>query len=172
MEQTRKGLTTPEMISEMKRELEEASKPEHVSKSRKKRVLKLLGDLLFAVILLSLLFVLYQVISVKRTGNVPSFMGYRLYRIETESMSPTFPVGSIILANSPKNPDALKVGEVVTFTNLDGQRVTHRIVRVSNTTDGKVAYRTKGDNPVNSIDKDLLTADRVEAIFIFKVPLF
>ncbi len=172
MDQTRKGLTTPEMIAEMKRELEEASKPENVSRSRKKRVFKVLGDLLFVVILLSLLFILYQVISVKRTGNIPNFMGYRLYRIETESMSPTFPVGSIILARSPSDPNSLKVGDVVTFINLDGDRVTHRIVRVSNTTDGKVAYRTKGDNPANSMDNDLLTTDRIEAVFIFKVPLF
>lgn len=172
MEQTRNGLTTPEMIAEMKRELAEASKPENVSKQRKKRVFKILGNLLFAVLLLSLLFVLYQVIMVKRTGNVPSLLGYRLYNIETESMHPTFPVGTIILARSPKNPDSLKVGDVVTFINLDGDRVTHRIVRVSNTTEGKVAYRTKGDNPANSIDKDLLTTDRVEAVFILKVPLF
>ena len=172
MEQTRKGLTTPEMISEMKQELSQVSKPENVSKLRRKRIIKVLSNSLFAILLLSLLFILYQVISVKRNGNVPSILGYRLYNIETESMFPTFPVGTIILSRTPSNKDALKAGDVVTFINLEGDRVTHRIVRVSETTEGKVAYRTKGDNPINSIDKDLLTSDRVESVFILKVPLF
>lgn len=172
MEQVRKGLTTPEQLEAMKRELAEATDPVKVARLRRKRSLKRVGDAFFILLILCLVFVLYQVISVKRAGKTPSLYGYYLFSIETESMSPTLPVGSVFMAHRPSEASTLKVGTIVTFKNLKGERVTHRIVQVNRDLDGNVSYRTKGDNPINSIDKDDLTPDRVEAVFVFKVPLF
>lgn len=171
-EQTRKGLTTAEQLEEMKRELAEASKPEYVAKQKKKRILRLAGNVLFGLIIFSLLFLLYQIVSVKRTGNAPNILGFYLFAIETDSMSPTLPAGSVIVSRRPPNPLELEFGDIVTFINFSGQRVTHRIVQVSKDVEGNVRYRTKGDNPVNGIDKDILTPDRIEAVFVFRIPMF
>jgi len=172
MQQARKGLTTPEQLEEMKRELAEAANPICAANQKKKKLYKYIVDFLFIIVIFCLLFVLYQIISVKRTGEAPNIFGYYLYNIETESMSPTFPVGSVILSHRLNDPSGLKSGDVVTFINLDGERVTHRIVQVSKDIDGNPVFRTKGDNPVNDMDKDFLTPDRIEAVFILKIPLF
>jgi len=172
MEQARKGLTTPEQLEEMKRELAEASNPDCAANKKKKKVYRYFVNFFFLLLIFCLLFVLYQIITVKRTGEAPNIFGYYLYNIETESMSPTLPVGTVILSHKPSDPSALEVGDVVTFINLEGERVTHRIIQVSKDMDGSAVYRTKGDNPVNDIDKDFLTPDRIESVFILKVPIF
>ena len=172
MQETRKGLTTAEQLEEMKRKLAEASNPEGAAKLKKKQISKHLANILFLIVIFCMLFVLYQIISVKRTSEAPSIFGYYLYNIETESMSPTLPVGSVILSRRLSDPSKLESGDIVTFINLEGERVTHRIVQVSNDVDGSYVFRTKGDNPANDIDKDSLTPDRIESVFILKIPLF
>ena len=172
MQQARKGLTTPEQIEAIRRELEEVLSPQYKAKHKRKKYSKYIANFLFFAVVLTLLFVLYQVISVKRTGNVPDLFGYYLFSIETDSMSPTLPVGSVILSRKVTDPSTLKAGDIVTFLNLEGNRVTHRIVQVSKDIAGNPIFRTKGDNPENDIDKDFLTPDRIEAVFVMKIPLF
>jgi signal peptidase len=171
MQQVRKGLTTPGQIEEMKRELIEALNSQHTPKRKKRKIVKYIFNFLFFVVIFALLFVLYQIITVKRMGEAPNLFGYYLYSIETESMSPTLPVGSVILSRKLADPSTLKQGEIVTFFNVEGKRVTHRIVQVSKDMDGNPVFRTKGDNPENDIDKDFLTHDRIEAVFVLKIPL-
>lgn len=68
------------------------------------------------------------------------------------SMYPTLSPGDTILIKKSKS---YKDGDVVTF--YDGSSlVTHRIVEV--TEDG---YKTKGDNPVNSVDAATVTDDMI-----------
>lgn len=172
MQQARKGLTTPEQLEEMKRELAEASNPQDAAKLKRKQISKYIVDFLFFIVIFCLLFVLYQIISVKRTGEAPNIFGYYLYNIETESMSPTLPIGSVILSRRLSDPSRLESGDIVTYINLEGERVTHRIMEVSKDIDGNTVFRTKGDNPVNDMDKDFLTPDRIESVFLLRIPLF
>ena len=173
MEQSRKGLTTPEQIAEMKRELMEALNPQQPSVRKKTRkYLKYIFNFLFFLVILALLFALYQIITAKRMGKAPNLFGYYLYSMETDSMSPTLPRGSVILSRKVEDPSALMTGDIVTFINLEGKRVTHRIVQVSKDIDGNPLFRTKGDNPENDMDRDFLTPDRIEAVFVLKIPLF
>ncbi|HPG92438.1 MAG TPA: signal peptidase I, partial [Clostridia bacterium] len=65
----------------------------------------------------------------------------------------------------------LSVGDIVTFTMTDGRIVTHRIVEVLNAGTANESYRTKGDNSINSIDPDILTRDRILAVYLFKLPM-
>ena len=87
MEQSRKGLTTPEQIAEMKRELMEALNPQQPSVRKKTRkYLKYIFNFLFFLVILALLFALYQIITAKRMGKAPNLFGYYLYSMETDSM--------------------------------------------------------------------------------------
>ncbi|HHZ12120.1 MAG TPA: translation elongation factor Ts, partial [Acholeplasmataceae bacterium] len=45
------------------------------------------------------------------------------------------------------------------FKNLSGDIVTHRIVEVVRDDAGNTAYRTKGDNPRNSVDPEFLAKE-------------
>lgn len=118
--------------------------------------------------LLSLMFTAYQS---KRDGGIPSVFGYSIFKVQTGSMVPTLPIGSFVVAHSVKDPAAISAGTITTFYRSDGMVVTHRIIEVVLGDDGSVSYRTKGDNPENSPDIELLTPDRVIGTFRFKITL-
>jgi len=55
--------------------------------------------------------------------------GFQLVRLETGSMSPGFPAGSVLLVQDIAARDAA-VGDIVTVMRADGSPVTHRVVEV------------------------------------------
>ena len=167
--------TTQEQIEEMRKEilLEKQKKSQKGSSKNinKKSVFKIGGQILFVGIILLLVTNLVFIQIAKSRGEIPGILGFHLFVVESGSMEPTLNIGSVLLSRTPKNPANLKVKDVVTFKTLTGHIVTHRIVEVVTDEAGQTAYHTKGDNPKNSIDQELLTPDRVLAVFIMKIPL-
>ncbi len=147
----------------------EGSPPERGRRKRAK-ILSLTGNMLFYGAVAALVFVLASVLYTKARGEVPNLLGYQLYTVQSGSMEPTLRVGAVIVSKTPADPAALTVGDVVTFRTGGGAVVTHRVIQRLEDSGG-IQYRTKGDNPVKSPDPELLTPDRVLAIFLFKVPL-
>lgn len=135
------------------------------------KLLPILGGTLFTIVVLLLVGILITVNIAKRQGKTPDLFGYRLFMVETGSMEPGLPVGSILLVGPAEDPSNLAIDTIVSFTTQSGTTVTHRIIGVLKTDDGNIAYRTKGDNPLNSPDPELLTPDRVIGIFILKIPM-
>jgi len=140
-------------------------------KHPKKPIWKIVKSCIFLIICLILSLILVNILLVKESGRTPELFGFRLYRIETGSMDPTLPVGSIIFSGSPGDASGLKKDQIITFVRPDGKTITHRIIEVVMNDDGTVKYRTKGDNPINSPDEDAVTQDMIEAVFILKLPL-
>lgn len=172
--------TTPEQIEEMRREIRQekeklatspgaASRQRHLPSGRK--VIRLGGWLVFSLLVVLLAASIISINITKSRGEIPNIWGFQLFSVESGSMEPTLPVGSLIVSRRPKDPGELAGGDIVTFRTLSGSVVTHRITEVISKSDGTVAYRTKGDNPRNSPDQELLTADRVIGIFVARVPL-
>ena len=64
--------------------------------------------------------------------------GYRVYAVRTASMSPEYPVGSIVV-DTPPDADGVTPGTVITFRVGDGL-VTHRVYSAS-----EEGVTTKGD---------------------------
>ncbi len=75
----------------------------------------------------------------------------------------------MILSRRPADPGELAIDEIVTFKTASGDLVTHRISGVFTGEDGSVSYRTKGDNPLSSPDQELLTPDRIIAVFLVQI---
>lgn len=153
--------TTKEQIELLKSEIQKA----RTNKTSRKKI-KAFRFLLFLVVFILLFNTLISVLLSKNSGETPDVLGYQLYTIQSASMSPTFPIGSIILSKKLSDASALKVGDIVTFSR-DGIIVTHRIIEIVN--DNGIKYRTKGDNPNNSPDIDLLSPENVKAIFLLKL---
>ena len=76
----------------------------------------------------------------------------RFLVVQSDSMAPTFKIGSVILLSS--NPDPKEIississpkyhpGEIITYTNTK-ENFTHRIVSIEET-NGQFFYETKGD---------------------------
>lgn len=74
---------------------------------------------------------------------IPQCMGYQPYNIETASMTPKYPVGSMIYVKSTPLED-LNVGDVITYrtSSEGGWIVTHRLSQIDRETGTLV---TKGD---------------------------
>jgi signal peptidase len=75
----------------------------------------------------------------------PKFLPYQTFFVRSGSMHPTFDTGDVIMLAKTDASD-LKVGDIITFDRPDkpGTLVTHRIVSIETTADGK-QFSTKGD---------------------------
>ncbi len=107
----------------------------------------------------------------KRGSGVPSFFGVRPFAIQTDSMAPTFFKGDLVIDLAVKDPDELKIGDIITFwTILEGERVlnSHRITNIEDM--GTYLYfTTKGDN--NTIE-DAIGVHQAEIVgkYLTKIP--
>ncbi|MBR0508511.1 MAG: signal peptidase I [Clostridia bacterium] len=103
---------------------------------RKKRTpLQVLGDLFTTVILLAVAALLILFLGVRLVGITP-------YAVQTASMEPTYPVGSIIYVKNVAAND-VKVGDAITYTlNSEGLLATHRVTKIDT---GRQLFYTHGD---------------------------
>lgn len=153
------GLTTQDEIDQMRKELDAILSNDSQPLKKKKNKL---SSVLFAILACFLLFVLGSVFVSKAKGDVPNVFGYYFLSVETGSMEPTLNVGTIIIGQKPQDTSSLDVGIIITFKKQNEDIVTHRIVEVVEN-----GYRTKGDNPINTVDTDIVPYDRVIAVIIF-----
>ena len=97
--------------------------------------------------------------------GVPKLFGINEFNVLTGSMTPTYPIGSLVFVQ-PKDPSTIRPGEVVTVImneNLD--MVTHRVTQ--NNYENKT-LTTKGDAN-NSEDAPSLY-ENVVGVVVFSVP--
>lgn len=96
-------------------------------------------------------------------------IGLDVYIVQSPSMEPTCPVGSVIWVKKISDPSKLEVNDVVTFKLTKRTTATHRIIRIekSDTDPAGYVFITKGDNndsednvplsPSDVIGKEILT---------------
>ena len=130
-----------------------------------------ISTVLYYLLIAVLCGMLFIGVRAKLQNSLPTIFGYTLFTVETGSMVPTLPIGCYIIVHEADDPAAIPSGTITTFRFEDGSVVTHRIIEVLQTEDG-VRYRTKGDNPENDPDSELLSPDRVigTMLFVIKLP--
>ena len=113
-----------------------------------KKVLKIIVDIFAWIILILAFLVTLMVFASEKNNGVASILGFMPMTVQSDSMSPTFEKGDLIIVKGVKDLYDLKEDDVITYyTIIEGYRVvnTHRIVRIEDQ-DGNKAYITKGDN--------------------------
>ncbi len=158
--------TSPAQISAMIAELENALTAQH----KPHLFWKHWGNFCFVLLMLVLLLLGGNVLLDKRRGEIPNVFGYQIFQVETGSMIPTFPVGTLILGHAPKDESDLAVDDIITF-RYEEQIITHRIVDIVQNETGQRVYRTKGDNPNNSLDPWYIYFWQIEAKYTCTLPL-
>lgn len=96
-------------------------------------------------------------------------LGWRLLVVESGSMAPTYPIGSLTVV-TPADSDELAAGSSIVFVsqNGSGALVSHRVVRRVETDDG-LAFETRGDaNP--AADPLLVPVRDVRGTVSYAVP--
>ncbi|WP_435873942.1 signal peptidase I SipW [Rossellomorea vietnamensis] len=130
---------------------------------------KIISNVITSLLFLTLLFMVFVVISSKASGGEPSFLGYQLKTVLSGSMEPTFQTGSVISVKPQEDYTKLKEGDIVTFMIDEQNVVTHRIINVVEKGEG-VMYETKGDNNKDP-DGNLLLPDNIVAKYTgFTIP--
>ena len=123
-----------------------------------KKVLSIIFDVLAWVLLIFAVLITVLVFGSAKNNGVPTLLGYMPLSVQSDSMSPTFKQGDLILVKKVDDLYSLKEGDVISYyTIIQGQRVinTHRISEVKETDDTKT-FITKGDNNVVD-DEDPVT---------------
>ena len=101
-------------------------------------------------------------------AEIPDFFGFKSFVIISESMEPTIMTGDAIVVKEVRQED-LKVKDIISFQDGDSIN-THRIVEIIDD-NGKVKYKTKGDNNKKE-DRELVTYDKIEGVYQFRIKGF
>ena len=107
-----------------------------------KKIAKIIEVILIAIIIFISLIIIIQ----RFSNNEKSFLGYRIFRVETGSMVPKYLVGDVILVKDQKF-EQLKIGDDLTYNglsgNVAGKIITHQIIDIE-IVNGKKMIHTKG----------------------------
>lgn len=134
----------------------------------------LLYSLLIIVLIIAVFFGAYvidQMIGMKNHDDRSPLFG--VYVIISPSMVPNINVyDAVVTMRVPT--EKIEMYDVITFLSKDidthGTPITHRVVGIVETEDGKIGYRTKGDNN-NAEDNALIMEDEVIGKVLFRIPM-
>lgn len=102
---------------------------------------------LFSILIIGAAVLVLLNVVMTKPGEVPSVMGYSLFRVMTGSMEPTIPTDSAILTHAVESTE-IQVGDVISYFSKDpsinGVVNTHRVVGIYEE-GGTVFYQTRGD---------------------------
>ena len=131
-------------------------------------VWKKVGNIAFYVVLaIVLIYAIFALFSDKEENQI-SFFGTTALAVQSDSMAPTFDKDDLIFINTDFDANELKIGDVITFIERDGDVVfynTHRIVDIVDS-NGFLRFVTKGDAaPEGENDPVWKTADEVVGVW-------
>jgi len=122
----------------------------------------LFGAAFFATVIFGL--------GVGSTGHRNLF-GYAFFEVLTPSMQSVYPVGSLVLTRAVE-PEALEIGDDITYLVGGEQTYTHRIVDIfPGYHEGRHGFQTQGvENPAP--DAEIVVATNIVGKVIWHVPFF
>lgn len=110
------------------------------------RLLSFIWNILVKLVTIAIIFISIIIVVQKVTNNQEAFLGFRIFRVQTGSMTPKYQVGDVILVKEV-NPDSIQIGDDVTYQgkvgSMKGMLVTHRVIDIEEV-DGKRIFHTKG----------------------------
>ena len=129
------------------------------------------------LILLILIFFLFFFYFVDLLYNISSGEDkpplFDAYIIVSPSMVPTINVEDGIIIQRIE-PEHIKQGDIISFlateSYYNGKVITHRVIGIEKSSDGKLLFRTKGDHN-NVADSFLVNEENVYGKVIFRIPM-
>ncbi len=98
---------------------------------------------------------------------------FSAYTIVSPSMVPNIKVLDVVIIKRVEKEEDIKKGDVITFNSTDyrysGVTVTHRVIKIDQTNEGKYLYTTKGDAN-NTTDASRATFDNIYGKVILTIP--
>lgn len=121
------------------------------------------------VICIIALILIILVLAMQRfSNNEIAIGGYRIFNVATGSMIPDYEIGDVLVVKEV-NTDTLKIDDDVTYLGktgtFAGRVVTHRIVNIEESENGKI-FTTRGT--ANDADDPSITGDQIYGKVIYK----
>jgi len=127
-----------------------------------KTLKKIIRVIIATIIILIVALNVYNFINLKILNkDLSTIFGYSTLEVVSGSMKPTIEVGELIVIDT--NEKNYKKDDIVTFYDINGSFVTHRIVSID---DDKMI--TKGDN--NDSKDDATDVDKIVGKYVCKIP--
>lgn len=127
-----------------------------------KVIKKIIGVIIAVFISIVILFNIYNFINIKVLKNdLTKIGGYSILEVVSGSMEPTIKVGDLILIDT--NAKKYEVDDIVTFYDVNGSFVTHRIISID-----KNIMVTQGDN--NNTKDEPIDMKNIVGKFVYKMP--
>lgn len=146
---------------------EAAPLPAAARKSAVITALRVLGNVVFYLLLLAMAVLLFFLFQSRLAGGAPQIFGHQVYIVYGGSMSPTFEAGSVVIVQ-PVDPADIKVGDIITFGEEGSVYTTHRVTQVHDS-GSNLSFTTRGDaNEVE--DPGVVAADEVRGRVVAAVP--
>ena len=142
---------------------------DQIKKKTGRKVLNILFDIFTVLVVLFVIFLLFLMLQMKGlTADGISIAGYRIFLVQTPSMTPAYPSGSVVITRNV-SADELNVGDAISFRAYGNTIVTHRIVEIEEYVEGYYRYVTKGDAN-ESNDREKVESGAVLGVVIFGIP--
>ncbi|MDE5630910.1 MAG: signal peptidase I, partial [Bacilli bacterium] len=117
--------------------------------------------IIWLILILLVTFNIYNFVSINvLKKDIASINGYAVLEVISGSMEPTIKIGDIIIINT--NADDYKQGDIITFNDVNGSFVTHRLVSID---DGKMI--TKGD--ANDSEDEEMDTKEIVGKYVSKI---
>lgn len=134
------------------------------NKGKAINVIKVIWKIFEKVLMIVIVFITAIILTQNLTKNEKSFLGFRIFRVQTASMFPKYQVGDVILVKE-KDINEITVGEDVTYWGITGtmkgKLITHQVVNIENI-DGQKVFHTKGI--ANNTEDPLVTAEQINGV--------
>ncbi|WP_077325312.1 signal peptidase I [Virgibacillus siamensis] len=105
--------------------------------------------------------------TIAQPDQPPSFFGYKIFTVLSNSMKPDFETGDLIVVKSMAASE-VQPNDVITFRADHEKRITHRVIDIAHK-DGSLFFVTKGDNN-NVKDDKLVPAESLAGKKLFSIP--
>ena len=138
------------------------------------QTVKKVGSIVISVVMWIIILVAalyaFTTLATKDDGSVSNLGGFTPMTVQSDSMSPTFDQGDLIVIKTC-DTSKLQVGDIVTFhTIIDNQYAlnTHRIESIDEL-NGMRSFTTKGD--INDVaDTHIISDGDIVGQYVFKIP--
>ncbi len=131
----------------------------NIPKQERKLSEKIFSIATSVLLVIAILFcgtVMYQI----KTDGYVTLFGCSVFRVVSESMGDTMPVGSLIISKKT-DIESIKEGDIISFFSREsymaGQIITHRVTEIKEK-DGELLLVTRGDSN-NSVDGFYVTKE-------------
>ena len=133
-----------------------------------KYTFKIIQGFIYVVLALFVLVIVLQ----RFSDNKLSFFNYRMFTVISESMTPKYKIGDILVSKET-DPSKIKVGDVISYKGTSGsfkdKIITHQVTEINRNSSGKYVFHAKG--LANIIEDPLVYEDQLYGVVVYKTKI-